>query len=353
MIVRNESHVIRNCLDSVKKHIHYWVIVDTGSEDETRELIRESLGSIPGELHERPWVDFGHNRTEAIALAKGKCDYIFTIDADEVLIFKPGFDMSRLDKDLYQFVIRHEGSGIDYKRILLIKDRCNCWYEGAIHEAICCDRAITSSIMAGAVILSNTKGSRSKDPDKYRKDAALLEKGLEKDPANPRSIYFLAQSYLNIPDLPKALEAYQKRAAMGGSEEEVFISLYQIAMIRKEINQPPGEEVIRSLMDAYQNRPARVEPLYQIAKIYLTEKNYESAFLLLKRALEIPMPEDTVFVQRWIYDWGLLCEYAEASLGLGRYKECQSAICALLGRDCLPEEVRKQLSEVFQNIIIC
>ena len=72
MIVKNEAHVIRRCLDSVRPHITHWVIVDTGSTDGTQALIRDHFRDIPGALHERPWRDFGHNRTEALELARGK-----------------------------------------------------------------------------------------------------------------------------------------------------------------------------------------------------------------------------------------------------------------------------------------
>ena len=54
MIVKNESHVIRRCLDSVRPFIDSWVIVDTGSTDGTEDIIREHLKDIPGQLHERP-----------------------------------------------------------------------------------------------------------------------------------------------------------------------------------------------------------------------------------------------------------------------------------------------------------
>ena len=46
---------------------------------------------IHGELHERPWRDFGHNRSEALTLAQGRGDYIWVIDADDILVGTPDF----------------------------------------------------------------------------------------------------------------------------------------------------------------------------------------------------------------------------------------------------------------------
>ena len=70
MIVKNEAAVIARCLASVRPIIDYWVIVDTGSTDGTQDAIRAFLADLPGELHERPWRDFAHNRTEALDLAR-------------------------------------------------------------------------------------------------------------------------------------------------------------------------------------------------------------------------------------------------------------------------------------------
>ncbi|MFJ6901462.1 glycosyltransferase [Streptomyces hokutonensis] len=61
------------------------MISDTGSTDGTQDLIRKVLDGVPGELHEEPWVDFGHNRTRNIRLAHGRADYLLTLDADHVL----------------------------------------------------------------------------------------------------------------------------------------------------------------------------------------------------------------------------------------------------------------------------
>ena len=51
MIVRNEAAIIRRCLESVRPHIDRWVICDTGSTDNTPDIVQEILSGIPGTLH--------------------------------------------------------------------------------------------------------------------------------------------------------------------------------------------------------------------------------------------------------------------------------------------------------------
>jgi glycosyltransferase involved in cell wall biosynthesis len=81
MIVKDEAKVIEKCLSSVKPLIDYWAIVDTGSSDNTKQLIDKMIAGIPGEFHERPWVNFAHNRNEALEFTKNKGDYVLFIDA--------------------------------------------------------------------------------------------------------------------------------------------------------------------------------------------------------------------------------------------------------------------------------
>src|SRR2546423_765429 len=106
MIVRDEAAVIERCVDSVRDHIDTWVICDTGSVDGTQDAIRRTLADLPGELHERPWVDFGHNRTELMRLARGKADYLFLLDADWTVTIEPGA-LDRLGAGSY--MVRHSG----------------------------------------------------------------------------------------------------------------------------------------------------------------------------------------------------------------------------------------------------
>ena len=70
MIVKDESHIIEETLNNITSYIDldYWVISDTGSTDNTKEIIKLFFEKkkIKGELHEDSWKDFGHNRTVAL-----------------------------------------------------------------------------------------------------------------------------------------------------------------------------------------------------------------------------------------------------------------------------------------------
>jgi glycosyltransferase involved in cell wall biosynthesis len=89
MIVKNEAHIIHESLTCTLPVISTFCIVDTGSTDNTIQKIKDfySEKGIEGEVHERPWKNFGHNRTEALRLCDGKMDYALVIDADDLMGF--------------------------------------------------------------------------------------------------------------------------------------------------------------------------------------------------------------------------------------------------------------------------
>lgn len=119
MIVKDEAPVIRRCLDSVRPLIDRWLIVDTGSADGTQEIVREHFRDIPGDLVERPWRDFAHNRSEALALARPHGAYTLIIDADDAMVVPDGFRWPDLDADSYTVDI--DFGTIRYQRPQLVR----------------------------------------------------------------------------------------------------------------------------------------------------------------------------------------------------------------------------------------
>lgn len=333
MIVKNESSVLKRNFDALRHYIDYWVIVDTGSTDGTQDLIRELLKDIPGELHERPWVNFGHNRNEALELAKGKADYLLMIDADETLEFSPQFQKTTLDADSYQILSKYPddaaGSGYSYYRVQMVKDGLDWKWLGVLHEYVFCPEAKQSGYLSGVTNHIRMEGAHSREPDKYRKDAALLEEALLTEPDNARYVFYLAQSYRDHQEYGQALKNYEKRAAMGGWEEEVFYSLLQVACLQ-EILQMDSETCIRSYEKAFQFRPTRNESLYYLAQHYHARKHYLQGYALLKHCLSLPPSGDRLFLHTYIQDYGALYLLSECAFYLGFYDECQRVTATLL-----------------------
>ncbi len=338
MIVKDETSVIRRCLESVKPLIDYWVIVDTGSKDGTQEMIKEFMRDIPGELHERPWVDFAHNRNEALSLAKNKADYLLFIDADDVLTGASTFVRPKLDKDFYYLKINY--SNVIYNRTQLVKSSLDWRWVGVLHEVIISPQARSSDVLDGITMKIVGGGDRSQDVKKFEKDIAVLEKALKTDPNNARYLFYLAQSYRDAEKPHLAMKTYRKRVDIGGWSEEVFWSLYQIAMLQETLNM--AEEIVcKGYRDVFAYRPVRAEPLYRLSNYYRRKENYLLGYLFANFGLTIKPPNDILFVESWIYEYGLLLESSICAYWIGRYEEALDTCLQLLANDQLPANVRE------------
>ena len=85
MLIKNEHHVLRRSLDSVRALIYLDHRRHRLYRRYPTQLIRDYFHDLHGELYEGPWVNFGHNRSESVAYAKGRADYLLLMEADEFL----------------------------------------------------------------------------------------------------------------------------------------------------------------------------------------------------------------------------------------------------------------------------
>jgi len=356
MIVKNEAHVIKRCLDSVRPIIDAWCIVDTGSTDGTQHIVLEELKGLPGALHERPWQDFAHNRNEAIKLAAPLADYLLVIDADDVLATTgdgrniPQFRRFLGPFDHYTLPIRD--SDCSYRRTQLFRGTLGYRYRGVLHEVLCSPNGARGADLGWpAYVRHGNEGARSRDPDKYRKDAAVLEQALAvelDDELRRRYQFYLAQSWRDCSEHERALAAYKARADMGGWPEEVFYSLLEMGKLAAKLN--AGDAVVtHRYLIAWEARPARAEPLCYLAA-YLRQKNRPVAGLPFAReAARMPRPADILFVDDSVYEWRALDEYAVAASWAGKHDEAIQACIRTLSR-CLPEGERKRVEG---NLAFC
>jgi glycosyltransferase involved in cell wall biosynthesis len=341
MIVKNESKVIERCLASVIPLIDSWVIVDTGSTDGTQEIIRNYLKKIPGKLHKRPWTDFEKNRNTAMALARGKADYLLFIDADETLEFEKAPNKESLNKNYY--LVKSRDLSVDFYRILLI-DQNPLWrWKGVLYETLIPPDSASGEILPDLLRVGLPRdGARAKDTTRYLKDASILEASLKKEPSNSRTVFYLAQSYGAAGELALSLENYRKRTEMGGLADEVFLSQYYCGCLEEDLKKR-AEEILCSYEKAYRLDPTRAEPLATMAKYFLKSNAPLLAYLLAKFGLTHPVPKTLMYVRREVYDYQLLFLLACATQSLGKKAEALSCYKQLLSNKELPDETRQTI----------
>jgi glycosyltransferase involved in cell wall biosynthesis len=256
MIVKNESKVLKRLIDSCINIIDYYVIIDTGSTDDTIELLNKLLKKKKGEMHQRPWVNFGFNRTELMALSYGKADYILLADADNEYIIR-NFDKNVLVSDYYY--LKYEGS-LSWMNIFIVKGDIHWYYKGHVHEYIVVNGYSNGGCIDSIKIIHHGDGG---NPN--RDDIKILLNAIKEDPDDARNYFYLAQSYKDVGDYANALIYYKKRILMDGWNEEVFYSLYQSGLMLYNLGEI--DKAIITLMNSYNYRPSRFEPLYFIGWI--------------------------------------------------------------------------------------
>jgi predicted GH43/DUF377 family glycosyl hydrolase len=340
MIVRNEAHVLERCLRSLDGLIDSWVICDTGSSDGTAELAASLLDGLPGALHERQWVDFGHNRSELLELARGAADYLLLLDADMTVV-RNG-ELPSLDADAY--LLRETGS-LDFGVIRLVRGDRRWWYEGSTHEFIATDGEIARGELGELEIEHHADGSSR--ADKLLRDAGLLKRDALREPENPRPVFYLAQTYRDLDKPELAASYYRRRVEMGGWDEEVFYANLQEGALRIRHEHAAGMAI---LLEAWQRRPTRAEPLFELAQACRRRGEFELALMFAERGLQVPYPSDVLFIHRWVYDYGLLIERAFAAGGLGELEQAREDLQVVLDYAELPEQTRSYVERSLNDL---
>jgi len=335
-IVKNEEAVIGRLIDSCIDILDYWVIYDTGSTDKTKDIIREKLKDIPGELEDSTFVNFGHNRTEVVQRAFGKADYLLLMDADMTVNLTKNFDKSKLDKPMYH--IRYTGN-LDFAQPLFVSGHIKWRYEGVTHEYITCAEGLSPVEYNELIITHHFDGGTR--PEKLTRDRDLLERDIIDRPGNVRSYFYLAQTYANLKMFDKAIMYYQERINRGGWPEEVYYSKYQIGIMKYSLRQYDSAKL--SLLDGFEYRSQRFECLYMLGVICRELKQYNQAAVFQRAAIDMPYPSgDVLFVHRNQWEHLAHFELGIVYYWLGDYKNAEKACKVVEKAKSVPKNIADQ-----------
>jgi glycosyltransferase involved in cell wall biosynthesis len=299
IMVKNEERRIETTLESVKDIVDGVIVFDTGSEDNTIDIMRKFThkNNLHFHLLQGEFDDFATSRNKLLEFANNHLyDYLLLLDCNDE--YKSSIKLKdMLDKHHEHGFLVHQrwyiGSGdhLDYYNIRIIKPNIGFRYVGSVHEYIEIPSEAKIGKLNSDVMLyqDRVKDNDGKSQMRWRNDLLLLKKDIARNPNNGRTQYYIAQTYDCLNMKKDAMFFYKERANnKDGFFEERFNSMMKCGEFESD-----DDERVKWYLKAYQIIE-RIEPLVEIARIYRKKNRFRLAFLFAKLACELPYPSNCI-----------------------------------------------------------
>jgi hypothetical protein len=367
-IFKDEAKTIRKTLESVRDVIDGYCILDTGSTDDTKQIIKEVFASLPGTVYEEPFVDFATTRNRSLdlmATADDAAVFTLTLSADEVLDGGAKLRVelaSRLEADDGGYAVTMANAGRTWPSVRVLRTDAKWRYAGDPHEIPEGPNHVRTGPLLPGVTITHTES----DPERKHKrmrdyDLPRLQKrvadNVDKDPAEvATAIWWLAQTHDALaeahpphisggPWLRHKLEAmalYYRRSQIGNPEiesdaEQCAYAYYASMMVADRLGFIyTNEELLGRLQIIVEACPAIVEAQHLLAVVAakidirqglpLAEKAADAARGALVRAATDPALRGTSSN----LEWACLGLAAQCAMQIGRKdKAVQLAVRAI------------------------
>jgi predicted O-methyltransferase YrrM/tetratricopeptide (TPR) repeat protein len=277
--------------------IDKWTILDTGSTDDTINIINKVLvGKKHGNLYQEPFINFCESRNRLLDLAGTSCKYIIMLDDTYVVQGDLRSFLTEVRGDQYadSFTLYIKSDDTQYGSNRIIKSNSGLRYIHKIHEVITDKDNINIVIPESKVMINDRRFDymEKRTQDRKQLDLKLLYEEVEENPNDPRAYYYLAQTYNLLEDYENAYKYFMKRCEFinSGFLQERVDAAFEAARVANFKLNKPWSECMSLYEQCYKIDESRPEALYFIGIHYYLENDYKKAFPYLKKAFEIGYP---------------------------------------------------------------
>lgn len=291
MIVKNEEEALPRCLKSVEGLVDEIVVVDTGSTDRTIDIAR-SLGAV---VYEYKWQD-DFSAARNYAFAQGTSDYLFWLDADDVL---EEADANKLKSLKNSMTLDYDSITMDYilslsengqplhrlKRNRLVRrDRKFQWI-GFVHEYL----AVSGRVFHSDIAVTHKKNRAYSD----RNLQLYLDQRERGMTFSERDQYYFGNELLDNGRVSEAAEQYELFLALEqGWVEDKIAACHKLADCYGRLEQP--EEQKLALLRSLNYDAPRADFCCKFGNFFIEQEMYETAIYWFRQATLMELPRDAL-----------------------------------------------------------
>lgn len=297
IMVKNAGPQFEKMLTENIDLIDKWTILDTGSTDDTIDIInRVLIGKKEGKLYQEPFLNFMDSRNRLLKLAGNDCKYILMLDDTYIVKGDLRNFLNEIRSDQYanSLTLFIHSDDTKYGSNRIIKSNSGLKYIHKIHEVISDKDNINIVIPENRAYIFDERFDYMEKRTMERKklDLKLLYEEINDNPNDPRAYYYLGQTYNLLEDYEKAFYFFMKRCEFKNSgfiQERVDASFEAARIANFKLNRP-WNECEQLYMDTFKIDESRPESLYFIGIHYYLANEMKIAYNYFKQAYEIGFP---------------------------------------------------------------
>lgn len=297
MIVKNAGEKFEEVLTKNLPIIDRWTILDTGSTDDTINIIKKVLvGKKKGELYQEDFVDFGTSRNRCLELAGSSCKYKLMLDDTYVIEgnLREFLEETRGDQFSDSFSLYITSDDVQYCSNRITKTSSKLKYIYKIHEVIQEKNNVNVCIPIEKSRIFDIRADymEKRTMDRKEYDLKLLFEMIEEFPNDPRHLYYVAQTYNLLKKYELAFEYFMKRVEhpVQGNLQEKLDACFEAARLANFFLNKPWEECEKIYLRTYEMDKTRPESMYFIGIHHYLNNNKFEAYKYIKKAFEIGYP---------------------------------------------------------------
>jgi tetratricopeptide (TPR) repeat protein len=296
MIIKNGGDSLADVLRENMRSFDEYTILDTGSTDNTVEILKEVLKNKKGRVYEEPFINFRDSRNRCLDLAGDSCK--FTIMLDDTYIIKENLrrflQTVRGDQFADSFSLYIKSDDVEYGSNRIIKTATHLRYIYKIHEVITPKNNNNVIVPKECAHIFDYRSDYMEDRTMTRKqyDLKILYEMIDDDPNDSRAYYYLGQTYNLLKEHEKAFENFIKRIEHHdeGFIQEKIDACFEAARLSNFSLNKPWSETEALYKRAFEMDKSRPDSLYFLGIHFYLEQEYSTAYDYFKLAYTLGYP---------------------------------------------------------------